>query len=192
MSKRSYRLPSGLVPTPRPSRPGPVRRSAEACECVVCQAEARGESFSQESFFDRIARTVDEYGMFVQAVTVSIDRPAWAYTIGRVQRGLPELIVMGLLPKRAHELLTDLDRNWDAALAGEMDDRVQLLPLSQRAMRNADWVAGSIRFAADEGLIDRLTVMQAVWPDPEGRFPWQPSFTPSLRHSQRMLGLVPA
>lgn len=91
-----------------------------------------------------------------------------------------ELVIAGLPPHIAHALLNDLaTRVWD---------RAERYPHGQRV---CDLLAGYDAVIVDgpattEALhpgaafafysTDRVRLQQVVWPDPDGRFPWEPGY----------------
>ena len=127
--------------------------------------------------------------MAVQAVLADKPRDGWAYTIGRMRRGLPELVVLGLDPYVAQNLLNFIDENWDDVLNGDHDDSWQLIPIPDRIWETTTYLAGADRDAEERNL-ERLA-MQVVWADDEEGFPWDPDFDRKVAKPQRILGLLP-
>ncbi len=117
---------------------------------------------------------------------VEDDRSSFAYTIGLHARGLPELLVTGLAPKRARWLLNTYARR---ALIGRRpapgervslpaSTRVELVEVAQPDVHLSMAIAiGGPRVAA----------VQLVWADDRGRWPWAPGFDDGHRR-QPVLG----
>ncbi|MEU4818254.1 DUF4262 domain-containing protein [Micromonospora aurantiaca] len=99
----------------------------------------------------------------------------FAYTVGLTAHGYPELITAGLPPEVAHGLLNDLARR--------VYDTAERFTHGQRL---SDVIAGYDAIIIDgpptdellPGLAisrygrDRVRLQQMVWPDQQGRFPW--------------------
>jgi hypothetical protein len=116
----------------------------------------------------------------------------WTYTIGRVDRDAPELVVLGLDPETAHfltHLVDDLERAGTPLLPGQthaLDDaliRLDEVPdqwLATDPHRMAAWMA----YYGWRDQVVAPRVCQIVWSDEQGRFPddedchadtaWQP------------------
>ena len=141
--------------------------------CWMCDHPAA----TFEDYLEEVVRpTVALCGFAVQATT-------WrglqmAYTVGRTERGEPELVVTGKPPDEAHDLLA-------ALLEGE-----------ERPVPHArcDLLAGPAlwvlpvdrpeRLAVAWQLYPELTALQVVWADTLGRWPWEVH-----RSRQRLLSL---
>jgi Domain of unknown function (DUF4262) len=126
---------------------------------------------------------IDTVGWAVTHVLPTDDDPdttaRFAYTVGLTAHGYPELLIAGLPPEIAHELLNDL--------AGRVYDKAERFIHGQRI---TDLIAGYdaviVRGPATDDLLpgaafarygkDRVQLQQIVWPDREGRFPWQPGY----------------
>ena len=132
----------------------------------------------------------DRVGMGIQGVVGSSDSGSWAYTIGRVQQGFAEIVVVGMAADRCAHLINHVADDWADVLAGRVDESVQLLPVPARVWTTTDYVSGAYRFARERGLTSEFQVVQAVWPDHHGRFPWDPDCSAAVRSAQPMLGLL--
>ncbi len=130
-----------------------------------------------EDYLEEVVRpTVARCGFAVQATT-------WrglpmAYTVGRTERGEPELVVTGKPPDEAHDLLA-------ALLAGE--ERPALEARCDLLQGPALWVLPVEKpegLAVAAELYPGLTALQVVWADSLGRWPWEVHRSP-----QRLLSL---
>ncbi len=130
-------------------------------------------------------------GMGIQGVIGRTEETSWAYTIGRVLVGLPELVVVGMPVRQCADLLNHVTLAWDRVIEGEFAEVVSLLPVPRRVWAMTDWVAGAHRLAGERGIEAELEVMQVVWADDGGRFPWDPDSDRSLRRVQPLLALTP-
>jgi hypothetical protein len=107
------------------------------------------------------------------------DGAPFAYTIGLTERGSPELVISGLDTGTMHALLNDL--------AGRVFDRAERFSDGQRI---SDLLNGYDAAVIDGALTEELwpgtavvrygrnavRLQQIVWPDREGRFPWEPGY----------------
>jgi hypothetical protein len=129
----------------------------------------------------RQQQLIDRYGWAVTAVFPTDDAPGapFAYTVGLTTHGYPELIISGLDPTISQTLLNDL--------AARVYDRAEQFTAGQRisdllAGYDAVIVEGPATEALHPGAAfarygrDRVSLQQIVWPDPRGRYPWDPGY----------------
>jgi hypothetical protein len=140
-----------------------------------------------------VVANVEKYGWHCTSVSGNQRgfMPAFAYTVGLYRSyRQPEFIIFGLDPPVAHGILRILA---DAAAAGTM------LPLDQPCEgliencacvfvevpknRFGDYVFSASWFYSG----DDFPLYQVVWPDREGRYPWNESAVPDPRHPQPLL-----
>ena len=121
--------------------------------------------------------------------------------IGRMRRGLPELVILGLDPSSTAFILNTINEQWDSLLP-TIDEvcsiprthtRYSFLALPDSFWEGTDFLLGAEHYRQREG-IDGRSAYQVVWTDDFGCFPWEPDFTQQLRKLQPILGLtvVPA
>ena len=119
------------------------------------------------------------------------ERPAFAYTVGMWHSfGQPEIIVIGLLDEVAHDLLDKLADEVEAGrrfAAGEQHDGlvhgypVRLLGVGDA--QAAQWLP-LVGWAYERSDVPCL---QLVYPDRQGRWPWQPDVRDGFRRIQPVL-----
>ncbi|MFF4940766.1 DUF4262 domain-containing protein [Micromonospora sp. NPDC000729] len=127
----------------------------------------------------RQERIIDTIGWAVTYVLPTDDGTVptapFAYTVGLTAHDYPELITAGLPPEVAHSLLNDLARR--------VYDKAERFTHGQRL---SDVIAGYDAIIIDgpptdellPGLAisrygrDQVRLQQMVWPDQQGRFPW--------------------
>jgi len=122
--------------------------------------------------YANIAAHVEEHGWSV------IGTPGFSYTIGLALKGLPELLIIGpFAPRQTMGVLNVLgDTMRDLGRAFDDNERVSLggkFPVC--AVRAADIVRQ--RFTVQAGQFlgrEDYDVMQIVYCDLTGRFPWEP------------------
>jgi hypothetical protein len=126
---------------------------------------------------------IEEIGWAVTAVVPDMDDPdeacAFAYTVGLTAHDFPELLVVGLDPGVSQSLLNDLaQRVYDKARVFTHGERISDLLSGYDAVivdgTAPDDLAPAAAFAHYGQ--DRVRLQQIVWPDAEGRFPWEDGY----------------
>jgi Domain of unknown function (DUF4262) len=129
---------------------------------------------------------------------VSDVNTAWAYTIGRAKRRLPELIVVGVDPASAAGMLNFVDQQFcdpDVSIfepSNGKDPRcstLAFLPVPGRVWDDTDYLLGAKRYAEAIDRVQERAAVQVVWADPKGRFPWEPGCDRRLAKLQTIVGL---
>lgn len=143
------------------------RKGAEMCwMCDHPEATA-------EEYLDEVYGIMLMHGWAVQHV--ECERRPFAYTVGLTRRGLPELVVTGLSPRRGQRLLNIAARR---ALVGDL-----LTPGMQTTLPAGPLVETVQVTHPDAHLYcaiaifgDKVTALQLVWADRRGRWPWAADF----------------
>ncbi|MFN8090477.1 MAG: DUF4262 domain-containing protein [Mycobacterium sp.] len=130
---------------------------------------------TRESADQNLQTMIDEHGWAVVGVfpTTKDDGAPFSYTVGLTDKGLPELAVYGLDPVNGGSILN--------AVAQRMIDNGELhggerldglldggLPLAVIDMGDTSDLSAVRRFY---GAV--LAARQIVWPDRQGRMPWE-------------------
>ena len=105
--------------------------------------------------------------------------PPWAYTVGLAAHDYPELLIAGLPPEIAHAVLNDLaSRVYDRAERFSPGQRIADLLAGYDAVIIEGTAAGELQPNAAFARYghDRVRLQQILWPDPDGRFPWQDGY----------------
>ncbi len=135
---------------------------------------------------------VDEYGVHIVHITADDKGPAYSFTVGMFENfAQPELIVFGLEEEVAHELLN--------AAADEADAGHQYLDGSKLDGLLVDYPVRFVTvpktcYAEHLGLAvwayegDSFPCVQMVWPDKQGRWPWDAGVREGFAASQPVLG----
>jgi hypothetical protein len=106
---------------------------------------------------------------------VECERRPFAYTIGLHDRGLPELLVTGLAPKRALWLLNTFAKRAIAGLRVVAGDEVSLPAGTRLEIVDVEHPDAHMGMAiAIEGR--DIAAVQLVWADSRDRWPWAPGF----------------
>ncbi|TDB84086.1 DUF4262 domain-containing protein [Micromonospora fluostatini] len=136
---------------------------------------------SLDEFFDNQQQHIDRFGWAVTAVlpfTGETDTHI-AYTVGLTEHDVPELVIAGLEPHIAHALLNDLarrvhDHAHRLTHGQQIDDLLLGYPaviVEGPATEALHPGAAHARYGAD-----RVRLQQIVWPDRQGRFPWDDGY----------------
>ena len=127
---------------------------------------------------------IREHGWFRTNVFAEGDNPTFAYTTGFwVTLGAPEIIVFGLKSETAHNIFWSIFRDLkegkalpllmrSSDLLGNHD--AYLFPMQKG--QYGEYLGWSRWFYAG----DDFPCSQLVWPDRDGRFPWEPTFDPEM------------
>lgn len=109
-----------------------------------------------------------------------------AYTVGLMAKGLPELLVYGLPGETGHGILNDAAAR---LIAGDLEkdvpvDKLSNFPLvfKQVDPQKIEEVFGVVRLFSPDGKSANL--LQCVWPDKAGLFPWEAGFNEAFRKDQ--------
>jgi hypothetical protein len=139
------------------------------------------DQFLRNQFLHHQDGLIARYGWAVTAVLPTPTDPGtpFAYTVGLTERAQPELVIAGLDPLIAQALLNDLAQR-------VVDDHTHLT----HGQRLPDLIAGYDAVLVDGPITedlypgsaigrygaDRVALRQIVWPDRDGRFPWDPGY----------------
>jgi hypothetical protein len=143
---------------------------------------------SQDSEEREFVDQIREHGWFDTHVLGEGEYPGFSYSTGFwLTSGMPEVLIVGLKRKIAHDILWDLFRDFkgDASFPIGVPSegifgnaRGCFLPVGKAHYPEhlgwSRWFYGG----------DDFPCLQLVWPDPKGRFPWQPGFDGSFRLDQ--------
>ncbi len=131
---------------------------------------------------------VRKFGWMATHVYAGDATPSFTYTTGlSVLRNQPELIVFCLDMETAHGVLSNVVREADkrpslpigAPISGVLESGgIVLFPTT--AAKHAEWLLRSVWFYGT----DDFPCQQVVFPDRNGRFPWQDGVDPAFRDLQ--------
>jgi uncharacterized protein DUF4262 len=140
----------------------------------------------------KVIDDIKEYGWHVVLIPEQDGTPGWAFTIGLTRSfGHPEFVVFGLRSKVAHWLLNEIGKRIRSGHRFQVGENVQgllesatctLRPVATTWFRwffgYAQWFYGGAKF----------DVLQVIWPDWSGRFPWDDGFDAAPLLPQPLLG----
>jgi hypothetical protein len=162
------------------------------CRCVLCH-DYDGEigPITEQT----IAR-IREYGWQVMMIPADDNGPGWAFTIGLWHtHGFPELAMFGLDVHDMKACLNELGRQAVEGRPVEADQvRDEVLENHPVTLKTVDlrWYRAFFGSAIMFYRRPPFPVLEVVWPDREGLFPWQPESDEPYRALQPQLWLVPA
>ena len=159
-----------------------MKWGCEVCLLCVPPDEPLGEA-------DRkVLDNVERHGCHIVGVAAEGDSPQFAYSVGlKHSYGHPEILISGMHGPVAGMLVNDLR---DRIAAGERFEDgstdahvLEGRSVAFRALR-ADVYPEAVGFAVwFYGQMD-VPVLQCVWPDREGRFPWDDEVAPGYLAAQ--------
>lgn len=136
----------------------------------------------------QVLRDVAESGCHVVGVLADETGPAFAYSIGLYHNyDHPDILIFGLehtLMQSLINCMRDLIREGGRFVPGSRyPDIIEGFDCEFRAVHPSHYreLLGYARWFYPD---DEFPVVQCVWPDKQGRFPWQPDFEPRFLPQQ--------
>ena len=143
----------------------------------------------------KVLADIAKFGWHSLNIFADKDQPEYTFTIGLYETWkYPELLVMGLKPSIAHQILnivaTALGAGKRFDLSALNDDLLDGFACCfvQMPKRSYQEFVGFARWYY-EG--NGFPLYQIVWPSKEGHFPWNPLATENYRKLQPVLGEAP-
>lgn len=133
-----------------------------------------------KQYLNTIRSMIQKSGQAVQAVTGEIP---FAYTIGNYERGLPELLVIGVAIEPVHQLLNELGRKMrdsgQPIVDGQLLDtggrvKIKAIRANRMAHEHYTLMVGRV-YETDD-----YEVMQILIPDLDGNFPGDENCDPAF------------
>ncbi len=162
-----------------------MKKHDDDCRCAICQGEGI------EAFRKTVLENIRSSGFHMTGVFSESGSPAFTYTAGlETTFNHPEIVIYGIEPRIAGHLLhaaVDVIRDGAAFKAGGRYERIAekysmvFLDIRDSLARNKFPVA----FQSQPGC--EVRVLQMVWPDPNGKFPWQTGYDQRYSSLQPML-----
>ncbi|MGW1768255.1 DUF4262 domain-containing protein [Streptomyces sp. NPDC002073] len=155
-----------------------------SCYCVVCQDISELDSRTQST-----VDVIDRHGWQVSMVPADDEGPGWAYTVGLWHRlRMPEVAMFGLDIPLMQAVLNDLGRQaveGQPLEAGQERHDVASVPVVLRAV-DYRWYRAFFGTAIGYYRKPPFPVLQVVWPNRDGVFPWQPGGEGLLSRQPRL------
>jgi Domain of unknown function (DUF4262) len=142
-----------------------------------------------------VLQRLEERGWFVNKIMANESAPQFAYSLGLYERWQqPELILAALDLDMMHRLINDageLIRRGARFNDGETsNDLLEGLPVAFRNV-DAEWCRKLMTWTSWYYGGSDFPALQIVWPDGEGRFPWEPNFDRRIKQMQPDLSISP-
>jgi len=140
---------------------------------------------------DLIRQHIDEFGWHVVLIEAEDDLPPFAFSIG-LHRTFqhPEIIMFGMSPRQLHAFINECGHQIKAGKRMPTDQHVHdILEGYPCVFKNVprDQYYDHVGYARWYYEGDDFPLIQLVWPDRDGRFPWDPAASESFRHRQPAL-----
>lgn len=162
----------------------------DACDCWLCA----GEDLAEKDDYDRnLAWHVQDHGWSVVAIAEEHELPGWTYSVGmwHTMRS-PEVCMFGLRLPDMHAWVntTGAQIRAGAPLAANspLDGVLAGFPLMVRPV-DYSWYPDLFGLALNFYRRPPLPIMQLIWPDRHGVFPWEPGAGERCRTHQPRLWL---
>ncbi|WP_291416555.1 DUF4262 domain-containing protein [Actinophytocola sp.] len=161
------------------------------CHCWLC-VEPDGLDAREKN----MVWQVQEHGWSVVAVADEHELPGWAYSVGmwHTMRS-PEVCMFGLRGRDMHTWINAVGQQVRAGQPLRVDEeRLGVLdgfPVMVRPVHES-WYVDLFGYALDFYREPPLPVLQLIWPDRHGVFPWQPGAGDRCRAHQPLLWLPKA
>jgi hypothetical protein len=172
------------------------RRSRPEATGRAQEADGADRDPEQAAYLSWVATTVGEHGWAISGRHGDEVAPPWAYSVGIwLTCQAPELVLCGLPVENAAAIINAIGaRVADGADygAGDVLDDVCPAPLAFRQVDPAWRASGSLLSISNcfYGMV-RPPYLQVVWPDKQGRFPWDQGYQPRPDRMQPLLWLPP-
>lgn len=153
---------------------------------------------AEDEYDQRLLDDVKRVGWHTLHIQAEEGSPPFSFTVGHFYKeNHPEIIVIGLKPETAQQLLDIAALKIAGGKARIEPHReysdfteslsLRFIPVSLEHYREylgyANWFYGS--------LPGPYPALQMVWPDKAGRFPWEPGFDTTFAPLQPILGKTP-
>lgn len=133
----------------------------------------------------QMSALIEKYGWTVMSVLGTEEQPSYSYTVGLAAKDLPDLIMIGIDPEAARQILNDcvqkLLNKETHPVQHELVREVANLPLAFRLDETGSMLSlarSARRWAELDG--KEGNVIQLVFPDLRGKFPWETGCDPKM------------
>lgn len=154
------------------------------------------ECAGTEAAHENIVRQIDNGHWAVMGIFSDEGDPYHTFSVGLYENfDQPEIVIFGVHPQMAGRIINDIGeriargfkleagRVYDDVLTGNYG--ALFMPVEKHQY---DAYLGSALWYYQS---DHFPVMQLVWPDPNGKFPWEDGFDPYYASAQPLIGLIP-
>ncbi|MEU8320766.1 DUF4262 domain-containing protein [Nonomuraea sp. NPDC048881] len=163
------------------------------CRCILCHVHEDQDELDLTD--QHTVEHVQARGWSVKMIPEDDHGPGFAYTVGlwHTHRS-PELAMFGLDVRLMHVLLNDLADEIAAGRPAQADEeRHDLLERHPVVLKTVDLSWYREFFGCAISFYRRLSfpVLEVLWPDRDGRFPWNTGYDEQYRELQPHLWLNP-
>lgn len=145
-----------------------------------------------------VQAAIDRHGVFHTCVLGDQHHPDYQYTVGLLLQDHPELTIIGPEARTGAGVLQHLFERVRDGERFEADESVDhdVMGIPVRFLDVPDehytvphcLLAGIPSYLAHTtGILPDRVVLQVVWPDSDGRWPWDPDVDPTVRRDQPVL-----
>ncbi|MFC3831331.1 MULTISPECIES: DUF4262 domain-containing protein [Deinococcus] len=133
-----------------------------------------------DDYDEAVIRNIKQFGWHVVLIPEEDDLPAFAYTIGlQKSYGHPEVIVFGMSLENMHLMLNNVGilardghRQYDKNPSSEVIEGYEVAFRTVDQQHYREYLGTGMWFY--QGF--NFATLQMIWPDREGRFPWDDGF----------------
>jgi hypothetical protein len=149
---------------------------------------------SRERLMRSLHGSVSEHGWTMISIPTKwwqLWNPPWAYSIGLYETyKLPEVVIMGRMPELMSAMLTNIHEQLKAGERiddGKEMDGVLIGQTCIFRLIDKKHYKKYLPWAIDFYGATDFPVLQCIWPDAQGRFPWQEGHERRVRRFQKLL-----
>lgn len=134
-------------------------------------------------FLKKTRENIKNYGHGVISVVASETEPGFSYTVGRIEQGLPELIIFGVPSNTGMHALNDAV-DWAKRFKGVLPEHTPIegiinfpatfKPVQERHLSTYFKVVFALY------PVETFPALQMLWTDAQNKFPWEPGFDARL------------
>lgn len=142
------------------------------------------------AFLENVEANIVSHGWSMTSVFSDGESPPFSYSTGLARLGLPEILVFGLSPQNAGQLINIVGRMMrDDGVRFELEtpyEEISAYPMIFRRLPDS----AKAEYMRVTGTVcgPEFEALQMIWPDPKGCFPWEAGFDEHFRPHQTMLG----
>ena len=139
----------------------------------------------------KVFTDVAKYGWHVVRVLEKSETPGWAFSIGMYRNfNHPEVVVFGLNGDLLHSVINSIGEDVRAGKRFEVDgkypDLIEEYSCTFKPV-NPVWYYAFLGYANWFYENQDYPVVQCIWPDRNGRYPWEKEFNPNWLWAQPLL-----
>lgn len=142
-------------------------------------------------FWKKQQDIIETHGWALTSVLSDGTMPSYTYSVGLSAKGLPELLLVGVGPRDAQIILNAAAKKLIGGVfsgaPGERLQEVANFPLAPRHLAQdlaEKFALGADRYAHENNL--KMHMIQIVFPDQKGLFPWEAGCDPSMTAMQKL------